>query len=102
MRCATHPSVETELSCGKCGKPICPQCLVHTPVGARCADCAAIRRLPTYDVPGILLLRGVGAGLGAALVAGAIWALLLGVPFIGFLLALAVGYAVGETISLAT
>src|SRR3989304_4969303 len=33
MQCATHPGVETELRCATCGKPICPDCLVGTPVG---------------------------------------------------------------------
>ena len=39
FKCARHPSVETTLRCGRCETPICPRCLVHTPVGARCPDC---------------------------------------------------------------
>ena len=39
MRCAYHPGTETELTCGRCDKPICPRCLVHTEVGIRCPDC---------------------------------------------------------------
>ncbi len=35
MKCATHPEVDTNLRCGKCGKPICLRCLVQTPVGDR-------------------------------------------------------------------
>jgi hypothetical protein len=39
MYCANHPNVETELSCGRCGKPICTRCLVHMEVGIRCREC---------------------------------------------------------------
>ena len=50
MKCAAHPDTETGLSCGRCDTPICPRCLVETPVGARCRKCANVRRLPTYSV----------------------------------------------------
>lgn len=29
----------TRLTCAKCERPICPQCLVRTPVGLKCATC---------------------------------------------------------------
>ena len=61
MQCATHPDVETELGCSRCGKAICPRCLVHTPVGARCRECANVRRIPTYNVSADLMLRGRGS-----------------------------------------
>src|SRR3972149_2372442 len=99
MRCATHPKVETELACGKCGKPICPRCLVHTPVGARCRECANVRRLPQYNISAAYLLRGAGGALGA------LWAVLLPYQlalFFGLGVGLGVGYAVGEVVSLAT
>src|SRR3990172_507287 len=99
MHCATHPSVETELACGKCGKPICPRCLVHTPVGARCRQCANIRRLPMYYISLGALLRGLGAALATGVVLGGLWGLLLpfGTPFFyGLLLGLGLGYAIGE------
>ncbi len=41
--CAKHPNVQTALACGKCGRFICPRCITHTPLGMRCADCAAGR-----------------------------------------------------------
>jgi len=58
MQCATHPNVETELACSRCGKAICARCLVHTPVGARCRECANVRRIPTYNVSTGILARG--------------------------------------------
>ena len=104
MQCAAHPSVETELACGKCGKPICPRCLYHSPVGARCRECANIRRLPTYQISTAYLLRGLAAALATGAVLGAVWGVLLpfGVSFFfGLLLGLGLGYGVGEAVSAA-
>lgn len=104
MQCATHPNVETELSCGKCEKPICPRCLVHTPVGARCRECAQVRRIPTYNMSNTTFLRAGGAALGAGIGIGAAWAFfnLVTYVFYGVLAGLAIGYAIGELVSLAT
>lgn len=101
MRCATHPEVETNLRCGKCGKPICPKCLVQTPVGARCPDCAKLYKLPTYQVSTKHYLRAAGTGLGMAIACGIVWAVvgLIRFPFLNFVLAAGAGYAIGEVIS---
>ncbi len=103
MKCVTHPDVETNLRCGKCGRPICPKCLVQTPVGARCTECARSRRLPTFEISfrRYFIASGVGLGVGAA--AGIAWAMIFDLfrylPFY-LLLAAAVGYAIGELVSL--
>jgi len=105
-RCAAHPEVETNLRCGKCGKPICPKCMVQTPVGARCPDCAKLYKLPTYRVPIIYYLRASGTALGMAVVCGLVWGVIesfLISFFFGFfslMLAAGIGYAIGEVISL--
>jgi hypothetical protein len=104
MQCAAHPSVETELACGRCGTPICPRCLVHTPVGARCRDCAHVRRVPTYDVPLPFLARAIAAAVVSGAVLGAVWRVLFPLGFgffFGFFVALGLGYAIGESVSLA-
>ena len=103
MKCATHPKVETNLRCGKCGKPICPKCMVQTPVGARCPDCAKLYKLPTYRVSFGYYLRAIGAALGMAIVCGVVWGIISGfVPFffLNLLLAAGIGYAIGEVVSL--
>jgi hypothetical protein len=105
MQCATHPSVETELACGKCGTPICPRCLVYTPVGARCPACANVRKLPQYTITPSYLLRAVAAALIVGIGVGVLWGLLLGFGvgfFFGLFAGLALGYALGESVSLAT
>ena len=103
MRCATHPEVETNLRCGKCGKPICPKCLVQTPVGARCRDCAKLYKLPTYRVSTSYYLRAIGTALGMAVACGLVWGVINGlVPFfyLNLILAAGVGYAIGEVVGL--
>ncbi len=102
-RCAMHPDVETNLRCGKCGKPICPKCMVETPVGARCPDCARLYKLPTFRISGTYYLRAAGTALGMAIVTGLVWGLIEWIiPFfyLGLILAGGVGYAIGEVVSL--
>ena len=103
MKCAYHPDVETNLRCGKCDKPICPKCMVQTPVGARCRDCAGLDKLPTFRVSTRYYLIAAGTALGMAIACGAAWGLiewLVPVFSLNLLLAPAAGYAIGEVVSL--
>jgi hypothetical protein len=107
LRCARHPDVETELKCGRCGTPICPRCMVYTPVGARCPDCARPSRLPTYHIPAGYLIRGAAAAVAAGAAIGGLWALMLSrsagaYGFLVLFLAIGIGYGVGEAVSWAT
>lgn len=99
-QCTFHPEVETGLACGKCGQYICPRCMIQTPVGARCRDCARVTRHPTYDVSTGYYLRATVAGLVVGIVGGLLWSLTLGIPFLPWLLAGGTGFAVGEAVSL--
>jgi hypothetical protein len=102
-RCSRHPGTETNLSCGKCEVPICPKCLVQTPVGARCPACARVSRVPTYRVSKAYYLRAVGAGLGLSIGCGLLWGFVqtfLFSSFLNILIGAAVGYGIGEGISL--
>jgi hypothetical protein len=103
--CATDPSVETYLRCGRCEKPICPRCLIQTPVGSRCRDCAQLRRPPMFDIKPLGYVRAVGAGLGAGIGGALLLTLVQGmVPFaglFGFMLMAGFGYVVGEAVSVA-
>ena len=38
--CYRHGGRATRLSCSNCGKPICIDCAIDTPVGQKCAECA--------------------------------------------------------------
>ncbi len=37
--CFRHPDKETYLSCVRCGRPACPDCLRSAPVGQQCVEC---------------------------------------------------------------
>jgi hypothetical protein len=104
--CARHPNVETYLRCGRCDTPICPRCLVQTPVGARCPECANISRLPTFDVPLAYFIRGLVAAAAGGFGLGIVWGYISGggrgLGFFTFFLAMGLGWAVSEVISLAT
>lgn len=108
--CKRHPAIETGLKCGRCGTPICPRCMVYTPVGVRCPDCARTP-VPTVGVAGNAQAqskpRDTGfrtywkrdnrheslrprhyvlamlAAIGAALVSALVWGFLLGNTFRG-------------------
>jgi hypothetical protein len=51
----------TRLTCCQCGTPICPQCLVRTPVGLKCETCAGTgavsrrKRSQRWVVPAVLV-----------------------------------------------
>ncbi|MBL7127261.1 MAG: hypothetical protein ISS58_08715 [Dehalococcoidales bacterium] len=101
MKCAAHPRVETNLKCGKCGKPICPRCMVQTLVGARCPECARLYKLPTYRVSTKYYLRAVGPALGMALARGVLWGLantFIPFFFLNLLIGAGVGYVIGEVV----
>ena len=103
MNCVRHPEVETGLTCSKCGQPICPQCLVQTPVGARCPDCANLRRLPLFEIGFIHYLKAAGVSLGLAILLGFLWALIrwqVSFFYLDLAIAAGSGYAIGELVSL--
>jgi hypothetical protein len=105
--CARHPQVETYLRCGRCNTPICPRCLVQTPVGARCRDCANVSRLPTFNVTPAFFARGMTAALLSGIGVGVLWAFFTGGTnfggiFVTFFIGLAIGWAISESVSLAT
>lgn len=95
VRCARHRGVETALRCGKCETPICPRCLVSTPVGARCPACAKVKRFAFLAKPKDLAWGG-GLGLGVALLGGV---LVTAIPFLGLIGLAILGFAVGEAVS---
>ena len=101
-RCSFHPEVETGLGCGKCGRYICPRCMIQTPVGARCRECARVTTIPTFDVSSPYYVRAALAGGMVAIVGGVVWGLTAHIPYLPWLIGLGVGYLVGESISVAT
>jgi hypothetical protein len=99
MRCARHPKVETAISCGRCGTPICPDCSVAGAVGMLCPACASNRTGHMYQVRPERFALACVLGLMAGTVVGFLLQVLSG-SFLFFLLLLGpiIGGAVGEVI----
>jgi hypothetical protein len=97
MVCVKH-KVETFLRCGKCDTPICPDCMVASPAGTRCRDCASLRGSPLFEVRSDRLAVSLIVGLTVATIGGFI---LASAGTFGFLLlwaSLFYGGIVGEAV----
>ncbi len=94
VACPRDPGVETGLRCSRCGTPICPRCLVQTPVGARCRDCARIAKNPIYTLTAGGMARAAAASLVGGVAMGLIWGLVL-LPFTFGFFAIFVGAGLG-------
>ncbi|HXJ62456.1 MAG TPA: rhomboid family intramembrane serine protease [Actinomycetota bacterium] len=42
--CYRHPQEVTGVHCTRCGRPICPECMIPAPVGYQCPECVAEAR----------------------------------------------------------
>ena len=51
-RCYRHPDEETLVHCTRCGRPICPRCMIPAPVGHHCPECVAEARREFRQGPG--------------------------------------------------
>jgi hypothetical protein len=99
VQCARHPEVQTALRCSRCDTPICPRCLVQTPVGARCRDCAQLAKSPVYTVKGPFLARAIAAAVLGGVAMGLIWGFasrnVAGIQYGGIFISLLLGAALG-------
>lgn len=50
--CYRHPNVETGVHCTRCGRPICPECMIPAPVGHQCPGCVDDARREFRQGPG--------------------------------------------------
>jgi hypothetical protein len=103
--CPRDPGIETALRCSRCETPICPKCLIQTPVGARCRDCARMGKSPVYTLSPAHMARAAAAAIVGGVAMGLIWGFVL-LPFsIGFFsifLGAGLGYAFTRMMEFAT
>jgi hypothetical protein len=72
LHCANHPDRETSLRCNKCGKPICVQCAVLTPIGYRCKECVrgqqrVFETATWVDYPAAIIIAIILAYIGSVI-----------------------------------
>jgi hypothetical protein len=93
--CEVHPDRETSLRCNKCGRLMCVQCAVQTPVGYRCRQCVRQHEDKFFqatqgDEIKLFVICAVLMGIAGAI---------LNAINLGLFLALIVGFPVGGAIS---
>jgi membrane associated rhomboid family serine protease len=71
--CYRHPSERTGVHCTRCGRPICPACMIPAPVGYQCPECVAQARKEFGQGPG----RRVRAATGSITATKALLAAIL-------------------------
>ena len=102
LHCGAHPGTVTYLRCAQCNVPICPRCLVMTPVGAKCRQCARGRLQAAFVLTQLdLAIAFFTAVIGAVVlgIAGSVLTRLI--PFLGILTILfpiAAGLAISRLI----
>ena len=100
--CAVHPDRETSLRCNKCGRYMCVECAVQTPVGYRCRECVRSQDDKFYtgttaDYIIAFTVAAVLAGIGGFIVKALnIWLLFV------LIAAFPVGGVIGEAVMRAT
>lgn len=105
VSCPRDPGVQTALRCSRCEKPICPKCMIQTPVGARCRDCARIAKSPVYTMTNGVMARAATASVVGGVVMGLIWGFILlpfSVGFFSIFVGAGLGYAFTRMMELAT
>src|SRR3989475_3752676 len=62
--CYRHPGEVTGVHCTRCGRPICPRCMIPAPVGHQCPECVGQARREfqaSSAARGVRSLRGASA-----------------------------------------
>lgn len=99
LHCYRHPDRETGLRCVQCNRPICGECAYVTPVGQLCPECRRDRRPTNYQVSaGNVTVSAVVAAVLGALAMVLVVFVLARIPFMGLILTVMAGPAVGEGI----
>lgn len=99
VQCECGSGIMTRLRCSRCGKPICYECMVESPVGFRCQSCSSGRRVSAYRASNSNILKALGTGLIVASAVGVFWGFF---PAWGFYMALLLGFGTVEAMAWAS
>lgn len=80
--CFKHKREATRVSCGRCDRPICTRCMVMSPAGVRCKDCA--RNKVPVRMRGVL--HDAGAGFANTSTCQKAWYVMFAMMFVNFFL----------------
>lgn len=97
LYCEVHTDRETTLRCNRCGRAMCAQCAVRTPVGYRCRECVREQQGTFYnaartDYVIAAVLSLIVGGIGAVLVSA------IGFFYLAFFLSPAAGAMIGNLV----
>jgi hypothetical protein len=103
LYCEVHPDRESNLRCNRCGRVMCTQCAVHTPVGYRCKECVREQQgvfynAASFDYVIAAVVALVGGLLGAILVGGILGRFGFLALYISFVVSPAAGALIGDVV----
>lgn len=98
LYCTVHPTIETNLRCNRCGRPMCTRCAVRTPVGYRCRDCVREQQDKFFDAQMLDYMLAGAASLAVSFFAAAFLAR-IGWFLIAFFLSPAAGGIIGTLVA---
>jgi hypothetical protein len=93
--CINHPRTATRVRCSNCESPICPKCMVETPVGHKCLSCGRVDFKASAGSR-----RRYAAGAAGLVTAALLQAVLVRLPLgvLALLTPLIVGYVTGSVV----
>ena len=95
--CAVHPERETSLRCNQCGRYMCVQCAVKTPLGYRCRECVRQQQDVYFTANSIDYV--IGGVVAAVCSIGANYLAEILPLFLMFFLAVAVGGFIPQVVN---
>ncbi len=92
LACFYHPNSETRVSCGRCGRPLCPDCVRHGATGVRCKECISLSPEQRGLANRQQIRNALAAALGVAVAGGVLFGLL---NWVNVVTGAALGFGIG-------
>jgi hypothetical protein len=92
LPCFYHPNRETRVSCGRCDRPLCPDCVRHGATGVRCKECISLSPEQRGLANRQQIRNALAAALGVAVAGGVLFGLL---NWVNVVTGAALGFGIG-------